>query len=430
LNGADSREQALPERVDAAVVGGGIVGCASAFELAKRGLSVLVLEKGEIAGEQSGRNLGFVRQQGRDPAELPLAIASNRRWLELVQELDADFEWVQGGNIALALDAEEAEHYRAWAKVGEEFGLDTRLLSPEQAREVVPGLAQPFVLGIHTPADAQADPAKATLALADAAAGAGARVVTGCTVHAIEAAGGQVVGVQTQRGSVKAGTVVCAAGIWSHKLLRDVGVDLPQQAVKVMVLRTQPVGQLTRSGVWTRQVAFRQAVSGSIVASASVFDIELEAHNLRHARMFLPMYLANRERFRLRVTARGLASSVPRPRTRRFAGDQPVADASFVRSYLRRLESWLPALGSLKLERSWAGLTDGTPDGVPVLESLERPRGLIVATGQSGHGFALGPVFGLVVADLVTSGTTRFDLGKMRLARFREGTYGRPKSII
>jgi glycine/D-amino acid oxidase-like deaminating enzyme len=424
------QQPALPGQADVVIVGGGIVGCASAYQLARRGLGVLLLEKGEIAGEQSGRNLGFVRQQGRDPAELPLAAAANRIWQTLQAELDADIEWVQGGNLALAFDEVEAAGYREWARIGAEFGLDTRLLSEAAVREVLPGITTAFTLGIHTPSDGHADPVKATLAFADAAIGAGARIVTGCTVDSIEVAGGRVIGVQTNRGSVRTEIAVCAAGIWSHKLLAGIGLDLPQQAVKVMVLRTQPVKPLTQSGVWTRKIAFRQAVSGSLVASASVFDIDLDAHNFRHLRMFMPMYLANRGRFRLRVGAKGLRSLLPQPREKRFSGAQPEATRSFVRGYLERLEAWFPSLGPLQLEKSWAGLTDGTPDGVPVLEAVERPRGLIVATGQSGHGFALGPVFGQVVADLASKGEAQFDLKAMRLSRFANGTYGQPKSII
>ena len=89
-------------RCDVVVVGGGIVGCATAYYLARRGVRVILLERGEVAGEQSGRNWGFVRQQGRDPAEVPLMVAANRTWRGLEQELDADLEWIQGGNLALS----------------------------------------------------------------------------------------------------------------------------------------------------------------------------------------------------------------------------------------------------------------------------------------------------------------------------------------
>jgi glycine/D-amino acid oxidase-like deaminating enzyme len=107
----------MERRADVVVVGGGIAGCATAFYLARRGVRVTLLERGEIAGEQSGRNWGFVRQQGRDPFEVPLMMESNRIWRGLEQELDADIEWIQGGNLALAATPERAALFEEWLEI-------------------------------------------------------------------------------------------------------------------------------------------------------------------------------------------------------------------------------------------------------------------------------------------------------------------------
>ncbi|MCH8037530.1 MAG: FAD-dependent oxidoreductase [Proteobacteria bacterium] len=118
---------------DVAIVGGGIAGCASAYYLAKRGLSVVLFEKGRIAGEQSGRNWGFVRQQGRDPLEIPMMMACIRIWRGLEAELEADIEWRQGGILYLTEDEAGVAKYEAWLDKARAFQLDSRLLS---AREV------------------------------------------------------------------------------------------------------------------------------------------------------------------------------------------------------------------------------------------------------------------------------------------------------
>ena len=94
----------MERQSDVVIVGGGIVGCATAYYLARRGIRPLLVEKGDVGGEQSGRNWGFVRQQGRDPLEVPLMVEANRIWRGLETELGADLEWVQGGNLALAAD--------------------------------------------------------------------------------------------------------------------------------------------------------------------------------------------------------------------------------------------------------------------------------------------------------------------------------------
>src|SRR5260370_367613 len=119
---------AIPSEADVVVVGGGILGVASAYQLARRGLGVVLLEKAEIGRAQSGRNLGFVRQQGRAAEELPLMIASNALWRRLEDELDADLEWTQGGNLRLADDPAQAANYEEWARIGADFGLGTRVV--------------------------------------------------------------------------------------------------------------------------------------------------------------------------------------------------------------------------------------------------------------------------------------------------------------
>jgi glycine/D-amino acid oxidase-like deaminating enzyme len=146
---------------DVVVVGAGIVGCAAAYFLARRSARV-VLERGPVPGEQSRKNWGFVRQQGRDPLELPLVMEANRLWRGLERELDADLEWVQGGNLALAADETRMARFEAWLPVAREFGLETRLLRARDLHGVVPGLAGSWIGGMHTPGDGHADPEKIT----------------------------------------------------------------------------------------------------------------------------------------------------------------------------------------------------------------------------------------------------------------------------
>src|SRR5688572_24694358 len=151
---------------DVVVVGAGIVGCAGAYFLARRGVRVVVVERGPVPGEQSRKNWGFVRQQGRDPVEVPLMMEANRIWRDLERELGADIEWVQGGNLALAADEHRMALLEQWLPIARQFGLDTRLLRPRELATVVPGLGGTWAGGMYTPSDGHADPVKATEALA------------------------------------------------------------------------------------------------------------------------------------------------------------------------------------------------------------------------------------------------------------------------
>ena len=222
---------------DVVVVGAGIVGGATAYYLARRGLRVAVVERAAVAGEQSRKNWGFVRQQGRDPAEVPLVMEANRIWRGLERELGADIEWIQGGNLALAADETRMARFEAWLPVAKEYGLETRLLRGRDLTAVVPGLGGSWVGGMHTPGDGHADPEKTTDAFAHAARANGAAIHLSCAVQGVSTRAGAVSGVVTERGEIRAPWVVCAAGAWSSRLTRMLGFDLPQRWVRGTVAR-------------------------------------------------------------------------------------------------------------------------------------------------------------------------------------------------
>ena len=126
---------------DVVIMGAGIAGAASAYYLAKGEAKVVVCEKGRIGGEQSSRNWGFVRQQGRDPAEIPLMMEATKIWRGLERELNADLEWLSAGNLVTFDSMEEGARWEAWRQTAATFGLDSKILSRAEAEAVVPGNA-------------------------------------------------------------------------------------------------------------------------------------------------------------------------------------------------------------------------------------------------------------------------------------------------
>jgi glycine/D-amino acid oxidase-like deaminating enzyme len=424
---------------DVVVVGAGIVGCATAYFLAHRGARVVVVERGSVPGEQSRKNWGFVRQQGRDPLEMPLVTEANRLWRGLERELGADLEWVQGGNLALAADEARMARLEAWLPVAREFGLDTRLLRPRDLDAVVPGLAGGWVGGMHTSGDGHADPEKTTDAFARAAVAHGARLYLDCAVQGVVTQAGAVSGVLTERGEVRTPVVVCAAGAWSTRLARTLGLDLPQRWVRGTVARTTPAPPVTACAVWGPGVAFRQRRDGSFtIAAGGALDHDVTLDSLRQLRFFLPNYWKNKALFRFHVgrpLLASLAATLPGSAARRRLlvwdrGLEPRPNPTKVRRSLAELRRELPALPALGVARSWAGYIDAAPDLVPVLGEVPRLRGFVLATGFSGHGFALGPIAGRLVSELIVDGKPSLDLAGFRFARFAEGAVGKPRNVL
>ena len=429
----------LEREADVVVVGAGIIGAASAYALARRGVRVVVLEGGDVAGEQSRKNWGFIRQQGRDPAEVPLMMEANRIWRGLEQELGADLEWVQGGNLALAADRARLARFEEWLPVARQHGVDTRLLRPRDLPAVVPGLGGRWLGGLYTPDDGHADPGKSTDAFVRAAEARGAAVHLACAVEGLAASDGAVTGVLTERGEIRARRVVCAAGAWSWRLLRTAGLILPQRWVRGTVARTTPAPALTACAVWGPGVAFRQRKDGSFnIAAGGALDHDVTLDSLRQLRFFLPNAWKNKAHFRFHVgrpLLRSLAAALPgsaagrRPLSR-DRGVEPAPNPRKVRRALAELGRVLPALPRLDIAQSWAGYIDATPDLVPVLGEVPELRGLVVATGFSGHGFAMGPIAGRLVSELIVDGKASLDISAFRFSRFAEGAIGRPRNVL
>ncbi len=413
---------------EVAIIGAGIVGAASAYYLAKQGVPVTLLEKGSIAGEQSSRNWGFVRQQGRHSAELPLMIACNGIWQNLHKELAADLGWRQGGNLRIAVDDERIAVFESWQRLAAEYGLDTRILSTTELRDVVPSLTLAARGGMYTPSDGQADPTRVTTAFCMAARRLGARIYEHCAVTGVDVGGGAVRGVNTERGMIVAGTVVCAAGVWSSRLLRRLGLSLPTVWVRNSVARTEPLAALTASAVWMPEVAFRQAADGRVtIAPGAIAHHDIMLDSVRYATKFWQALQQDKDSLRLRL-GRPLLDDIC-GRYRRFTTHRtldPAPDSIALRAAVDCFTQRVAADQAVRVARSWAGYIDMTPDLLPVLDAQAAPSGLVVATGFSGHGFGLGPIAGRVVAEMATGRDVDADLKPFQLQRFSERATPQP----
>ena len=329
--------------------------------------------------------------------------------------------------------------FEQWLEVARQHGMDTRLVraprsQPDRARH-----AGRLGRRNYTPSDGHAEPTKATAAFARAAAAHGARAADGCAVERVLVRAGTVSGVLTAQGEIWTGAdrLTPPGRVDADPpILRTLGLSLPQRLVRATVARTTPAPPITRAGVWGPGVAFRQRPDGRLnLAAGGATDHDVTLESLRHLRLFLPNYWKNRKLFRFHVGAplwRDLGRRVPgaAPRPELDGGGEPVPNPDKVRRSLEEFRRLFPALPGLAIERSWAGYIDTTPDVVPVLGSVPSLGGLIVATGFSGHGFAMGPIAGRLVTELIVDGKPSLDLHGFRFTRFAEGALPAPRSVL
>jgi glycine/D-amino acid oxidase-like deaminating enzyme len=425
----------LPESVDVVVIGGGVIGISTAWFLAQSGVSVLVCDKGRVAGEQSSRNWGWIRQQARDPAELPIVIDSINAWEALAPELDTDIGFTRQG-VLYAADSEAAlAQQEAWLDTAAQHQLDTRMLSGREVDALVRDQPGQWRGGMFTPSDGRAEPFKAVPALARALQKHGGSVREGCAVRTLDLQGGRVSGVVTEHGRVMAQSVVCAGGAWSTLFLGNLGVNLPQLTVRATVVRTGTAPDIFQGNASLGGVAIRRRQDGGYtVASSGTNEHYIGADSFRHFFRFLPALKSAASYLRLRFDGDLIERMLP---TRRW-GDSEISPFEKSRvlnpepslkaqAQMREvLARRLPSLAELPFEEAWAGMIDVTPDVVPVMDEVAGYPGLFLATGFSGHGFGIGPGAGRVMADMITGKPAAHDLSRFRLSRFSDGSPMRP----
>ena len=424
----------LPAEADVVIIGAGIAGTATAWFLAEAGVRVVLLEKGRVAGEQSSRNWGWIRQQGRDWAELPIMIESNKIWRKLAERTgEADLSFAQCGCLYVATTPAAMAKYETWHELARQHQLDTRLLSAEELRQRLPDLPGGYVGGMITETDGRGEPFVAVPALARAAQRAGAVIVEHCAARALDVQAGRVTGVVTEKGRVRVDRVLLAGGAWSNAFAANAGIDLPQLTVRSTAARTEPASHAYEMNISQPGLSLRRRADGGYtLATGDVNEHYLSPNSFRYFTKFLKILRLSARDLRLHLGApKGFPGAWGTPR--RWSGDEvspfermrvlnPDPAPAVVRRIEQRLGERYPALKGVKLAEAWAGMIDVTPDAVPVLGESHVLPGLYFATGLSGHGFGIGPGIGRVMADVLRGRDPGHDLTRFRSGRFSDGS--------
>ena len=363
------------------IIGGGVIGCATAYYLAKEGTSVIVLEGSDYIGNGgSSRNGGGVRQSGRDPRELPLAMYGIRNlWPHLSEELETDCEYHQDGNLRLGKTEKHREILEGLADRARACGLDVRMIDGDEVRRINPHLSHEVTVASWCPTDGHANPLTTTLGFYKMARRLGARFITGEPVTELRTVKGKIRKVITPNNVYEGEQVLVAAGLHSREILGTVGIDVPMDGSLLEALVTEAEGPMFDQMLGTADADFygHQTKHGSFVFGGSS---GLE-----------PFYKDN---------------------------GTPVTSSRTAPCICRGIMKYFPELADAKIVRTWAGWSDRSADGVPVLGAVDEIPGLYAACAFTGHGFGISPAVGDQLAKLIRTGSTDVDLSPLRYDRF------------
>ena len=374
----------MKNTADVIIVGGGIVGCATAYYLAKRGITdVIVLESSESIGHGgSSRNGGGVRQSGRDVRELPIAMWGIKNlWPGLSEELGVDTEYTQKGNLRLGKTEEHLKKLTNLASNCREMGLSVEMVDGKEVQDICPYLSKEIIGASWCPTDGHANPLTTTLGYNRAALQRGVRFYTKAEVKKLKKIRGKLRLVILKDGTVLGSdTVILAAGYWSREIMRTVGLDVPMIKYFDQALVTEAEPKMFDIMLGTADADFygHQAANGTFVFGSSCGQEE-----------GMDMPLSELHTLNLTLSAS-----------------------------CRAIEGYIPLLKDAKIVRTWGGWLDLTTDGVCILGKCHEVPGLILACGFNGHGFGTAPAVGYMMAQLAVGEEPIVDISPLRYDRF------------
>lgn len=386
---------------DFAVIGGGLIGCASAHFLARGGARVVLLERGQINEGASGQNAGSLhfqlehrliqdidRHRRQLEAQVALARHAIGMWRGIDAELGENTETGMHGGLMVAETAGDVALLERKCDIEQGQGLEVELLDGDAARGIAPYLAPRIRAALHCPSEGHSNPRLLTPAFARSAERAGARLVTTARLTALSRDGRgwsveyAVPGSSEPRQRLRCGGVLNAAGIWAGRVAALAGLELPVYPLALTMSATERVGPLIPHLVQHvgRKLSLKQTEDGNLLIGGGW------GSRLRE------------------VNGEWLDSAAPALNMDSVLGNLEVA-ADIV-----------PRIASLRLLRTWTGATAMTPDALPMLGEARRAPGFFVAA--AGTGFTFGPTYAKLVSELMLNGASSFALHAFAPSRF------------
>lgn len=382
----------MSKTAEVVIIGGGIIGCATAYHLAKLGVKdIVVLEKHYLASGSTGRCGAGVRQQWGLKMNILLARESIKAFETLNEELDTglDIEFKQEGYLMLAYTEKMVEQYKKNVTLQRSLGVDANFISPEQAKEIVPYLnTEGLLAATFCGDDGHINPFTTTNSYAEAARRLGVEILTGVEATGIDVEKGKVTAVHTTAGKIQTGKVLNAAGGYSREVAAMAGVKVPTYPERHQILVTEAVAPVQRPMVISLHhgIYCQQTPHGSFIMGFGD-PAELKEHVI-------------------------------------------TSSWHFIEEMAAKILQLLPPLAQLRVVRQWAGLYNISPDAQPILGEAPGVQGFYNAVGFSGHGFMLGPVTAKLMAELISGQEPHLDIAPLSLERFEKGELIQEPSVV
>jgi glycine/D-amino acid oxidase-like deaminating enzyme len=427
-------DNVLPKEVDIVVIGGGNIGCMTALTLAERGHRVALCEKGVVAGEASGRSMGFIDGSFADPAKLPIVNRSKLLWEGMNARLGSETGYRRSGLLALFASDESVQGAAGWLEAMKGIpGVDGRILSATEATHLAPGSADKFAGAYFSASDAMAEPQLYAPAVADAFRRAGGLLFQNCAVRGVETKGGAISAVVTEKGRISCSVLVVAGGAWSPVFARSLGFDLPQFMCFSSCARlaaTRAAGPMPCVVSEQHGNLFRRTASGAYDTAIALGTAPVTADVIGNLPRLWPAWKNMKDQLRpafdlstfmaqwnipdrwdLDAPSPFEENRILMPETRRSIVDEAVAATA----------AGFPAIGKAPVIERWSGALMSTLDNMPVISAVPGRRGLFIGSGFY-FGLTMAPGAGEALADLVTGATPKIDLEPYRFNRFSDGS--------
>ncbi|KJS86998.1 MAG: FAD-dependent oxidoreductase [Peptococcaceae bacterium BICA1-8] len=387
----------MNKTTDIIVIGGGVIGSACAYYLAKEGQRVILIEKSDLASGASGACDQDIILQSKNPGiYLELALTSAKMYTDLALELEYDIEYENHGGMILIETPEELKVMEEFVTRQKALGLEVEILDYKEALKLQRGLSPHIVGSTYSPQDAHVNPIRLNLGFALGAQRYGAEILLGTEVTDILVKNDCIEGVKTSKGTIYAPIVINAAGAWAPIISKMVGQELPIEPRRGQIVVTEAVPALVMGDV----------LSAQYIAAKYNPDLSQKETSLAK-KLGVGLSLSQTKKGNILIGA-----------TREFVGYDTRNTRVGIREVLKNAVRLIPTLKDINIIRTIAGLRPYTPDGLPLLGSIDQPEGFYLASGHEGDGIALAPLTGKIMAQLIIDGRSTIDISALSPQRF------------